>query len=146
MSARWPALASALRRAALLAAGVLVWELVARSGMFSPIIVPSVTRIAYQLWLLAIQPESVVEAWYSVFRALSGFALAAVVGVALGVLMGRSSLAAHCPSRVVFPKPGAATTRTFAPAGRPLAPHTPRRLSHSATASQSGLVLPFGSC
>ena len=94
MSARWPALASVLRRAALLAAGVLVWELVARSGMFSPIIVPSVTRIAYQLWLLAIQPESVVEAWYSVFRALSGFALAAVVGVALGVLMGRSSLAA----------------------------------------------------
>ena len=80
MSARWPALASALRRVALLAVGVLVWELVARSGMFSPIIVPSVTRIGYQFWLLAIQPESLVEVWYSVFRGLSGFALAAVVG------------------------------------------------------------------
>jgi len=94
VSARWPALASALRRVALLAVGVLVWELVARSGMFSPIIVPSVTRIGYQFWLLAIQPESLVEVWYSVFRGLSGFALAAVVGVALGVLMGRSALAA----------------------------------------------------
>jgi len=86
--------ASAFRRLALLAVGVLVWELVARSGMFSPIIVPSVTRIGYQFWLLAIQPESLVEVWYSVFRGLSGFALAAVVGVALGVLMGRSALAA----------------------------------------------------
>jgi len=94
VSARWPALASALRRVALLAVGVLVWELVARSGMFSPIIVPSVTRIGYQFWLLAIQPESLVEVWYSVFRGLSGFALAAVVGVAFGVLMGRSALAA----------------------------------------------------
>jgi len=40
------------------------------------------------------RPESLVEAWYSVQRALSGFALAAVAGVALGVLMGRSALAA----------------------------------------------------
>lgn len=94
MSACWPGLASASRRVALLAVGVLVWELVARSGMFSPIIVPSITRIGYQFWLLTIQPESLVEAWYSVFRGLSGFALAAVVGVALGVLMGRSALAA----------------------------------------------------
>lgn len=94
MSARWRAATSPLRRIALLAAGVVVWELAARSGMFSPIIVPSVTRIGYQFWLLAIQPESLVEAWYSVFRGLSGFALAAVVGVALGVLMGRSALAA----------------------------------------------------
>jgi len=94
VSAYWPGLASASRRVALLAVGVLVWELVARSGTFSPILVPSVTRIGYQFWLLAIQSESLVEAWYSVVRGLSGFALAAVVGVALGVLMGRSALAA----------------------------------------------------
>jgi len=88
--------ASAFRRLALLAVGVLVWELVARSGMFSPIIVPSVTRIGYQFGLLAIRPESLLEAWYSVSRGLSGFALAAVLGIALGVLMGRSALAAAC--------------------------------------------------
>jgi len=96
VSACWPGLASASRRVALLAVGVLVWELVARSGTFSPIIVPSITRIGYQFWLLAIQPESLVEAGHTLGRGLAGFALAAVVGVALGVLMGRSSLAAAC--------------------------------------------------
>jgi NitT/TauT family transport system permease protein len=96
VSVHQPLLASAFRRLALLAVGVLVWELVARSGMFSPIIVPSVTRIGYQFWLLAIRPESLMEAWYSVSRGLSGFALAAIIGIALGVLMGRSALAAAC--------------------------------------------------
>jgi ABC-type nitrate/sulfonate/bicarbonate transport system permease component len=84
--------AGALRRAALLMVGGLVWETAARSGLFSPLIVPSLTRIGYQLWLLATQPDSLVEAWYSLARALAGFGLAAVVGVALGVLMGRSTL------------------------------------------------------
>jgi NitT/TauT family transport system permease protein len=84
--------AGALRRAALLMVGGLVWETAARSGLFSPLIVPSLTRIGYQLWLLATQPDSLVEAWYSLARALAGFGLAAVVGVALGVVMGRSTL------------------------------------------------------
>jgi ABC-type nitrate/sulfonate/bicarbonate transport system permease component len=83
--------ASALRRVALLLVGALTWEVAARSGIFSPLIVPSLTRIGHQLWLLATQPDSLVEAWYSLARALGGFALAAVVGVALGVLMGRSA-------------------------------------------------------
>jgi len=91
MSVRWSDTAAAFRRMALLVVGVLAWETAARSGLFSPLIVPSVTRIGYQLWLLATQPDSIVEACYSLARALGGFALAAVVGVALGVLMGRSA-------------------------------------------------------
>ena len=86
--------ASALRRVALPVVGVLAWEATARSGLVSPLIVPSVARIGYQVWLLATQPESLVEAWYSLARALGGFALAALVGVALGVLMGRSATVA----------------------------------------------------
>src|SRR5262249_50412362 len=66
----------------------------ARSGLVSPLVVPSVTRMGQQLGLLASQPESLAEAWYSLARALGGFALAAVVGVALGVLMGRSAAVA----------------------------------------------------
>ena len=96
MSGSWPALASGLRRVALPVLGVIVWEVAARSGLFSPLIIPSVTRIGYQLWLLATQPASIVEVWYSVARGLGGFALAAVVGVALGVVMGRSATAAAC--------------------------------------------------
>ena len=94
MRALWSDPAAALRRVALLAVGLIAWETAARSGWFSPLIAPSVTRIGYQLWLLATQPDSLVDAWYSLARALGGFALAAVVGVALGVLMGRSTLVA----------------------------------------------------
>ena len=94
MSARSADLGSALRRVALPVAGALAWEVAARSGLVSPLVVPSMTRIGHQLWLLASQPESLVDAWYSLGRALGGFALAAVVGVILGVLMGRSTAVA----------------------------------------------------
>jgi NitT/TauT family transport system permease protein len=89
-----PVLTSGFRRVALLGLGMVAWEAVAQSGMFSPIIVPSIARIARQFWLLVVEPSSLAEAGASVFRGLAGFALAAVVGVALGVLMGRSRLAA----------------------------------------------------
>jgi NitT/TauT family transport system permease protein len=94
MSAWWPAAASIGRRLALLALGVVAWELVAQSGAFSPLVVPSIARIAREFWWLVIRPESLLEAWSTLQRGLGGFALAAVVGVALGVLMGRSAVAA----------------------------------------------------
>ena len=83
-----------LRRLSLVLAGLTVWELVARSGLFSPIIVPSLARIGRELWFLATSAGSLVEVWQSLFRGLSGFALAAAVGVTLGVVMGRSAVAA----------------------------------------------------
>jgi len=94
MSARWPDLASIGRRLALLALGVVVWELVAQSGAFSPLVVPSIARIGREFWWLLARPESLAEAWSTLQRGLGGFALAAVIGVALGVLMGRSAVAA----------------------------------------------------
>jgi NitT/TauT family transport system permease protein len=93
---RWPDAASVVRRVALLVLGALVWEAAARSGAFSPLIVPSIARIGRELWWLVVRPESLADAWFSLQRAIVGFALAAVVGVALGVLMGRSSIAAAC--------------------------------------------------
>jgi len=91
---RWRGMANVGRRFALLGTGLLSWEMVARSGLVSPILVPSLGRIARELGLLTSQAASLEEAWHSVYRALAGFALAAVVGVALGVLMGRSAVAA----------------------------------------------------
>ena len=93
---RWPDAASAGRRVALLVLGALVWEAAARSGAFSPLVVPSIARIGRELWWLVVRPESLADAWFSLQRAIVGFALAAFVGVALGVLMGRSSIAAAC--------------------------------------------------
>jgi NitT/TauT family transport system permease protein len=93
---RWPDAASAGRRMALLVLGALVWEAAARSGAFSPLVVPSIARIGRELWWLIVRPESLADAWFSLQRAIVGFTLAAAVGVALGVLMGRSSIAAAC--------------------------------------------------
>jgi len=93
---RWPDAASAGRRLALLVLGALVWEAAARSGAFSPLVVPSIARIGRELWWLVVRPESLADAWFSLQRAIVGFALAAFVGGALGVLMGRSSIAAAC--------------------------------------------------
>jgi NitT/TauT family transport system permease protein len=93
---RWPDAASVGRRVALLVLGALVWEAAAQSGAFSPLIVPSIARIGRELWWLVVRPESLADAWFSLQRAIGGFALAAVVGVALGVLMGRSSIVAAC--------------------------------------------------
>jgi ABC-type nitrate/sulfonate/bicarbonate transport system permease component len=76
--------------------GTLVWEAAARSGAFSPLVVPSIARIGSELWWLVVRPDALADAWFSLQRALVGFALAAFVGVALGVLMGRSSIAAAC--------------------------------------------------
>ena len=86
--------AGVLRRVALVTAGLCAWEVLARSRMVSPILAPPLARIGRELWLLAVRPESLGEAWASLYRALGGFALAALVGVTLGVLMGRSALAA----------------------------------------------------
>src|SRR5712691_11741454 len=78
----------------LIAAVLLAWEVAARSGLWSPLLFPSLASIAYELGQLLFRTDRLMEAWYSLYRALGGFALAAVVGVALGMLMGRSRLVA----------------------------------------------------
>ena len=83
-----------LRRFALLGAGLIAWELIARSGALSPIIFPPLGSIFREFGLLVTRGDRLVEAWYSLHRALGGFALAAGVGVFVGMLMGRSPLAA----------------------------------------------------
>jgi ABC-type nitrate/sulfonate/bicarbonate transport system permease component len=69
-----------------------IWEAAARSGLWSPLLFPSLGRIFNQLVLFFSTPESMLEALVSLERALGGFALAAVVGIVLGILMGRSRL------------------------------------------------------
>lgn len=88
------AVAAAARRLVLIGTILLAWEIAARSGAFSPLLVPSLAKIGREFWLLALRPESLMEAWHSIYRALGGFGLAAVVGIAIGVLMGRSTMAA----------------------------------------------------
>lgn len=66
------------------------WEIAAHSGLWSPILFPSLERIGRELWLFISGSDGWWQAWVSLYRTLGGFALAAVAGAALGVLMGRS--------------------------------------------------------
>lgn len=70
------------------------WEAAARSGRWSPILFPSLERIAHEFWLFASQPDGYVQTWITLYRTFSGFAAAALAGVLLGMLMGRSHLVA----------------------------------------------------
>ena len=82
-----------MRRAApliLVLAILLAWEAVARSGHWNPLLFPSLSRIVHELIAFFGRPESLMEAWVSLQRAFAGFALAAIAGVTIGMLMGRS--------------------------------------------------------
>jgi ABC-type nitrate/sulfonate/bicarbonate transport system permease component len=69
---------------------LLAWETAARSGLWSPLLFPSLERILKELMLFLSSSESLMQAWVSLYRAFAGFTLAAVAGVAAGILMGRS--------------------------------------------------------
>jgi NitT/TauT family transport system permease protein len=71
-----------------------IWEVAVRSGLWSKLIFPSLVNVAYEFGRFLVTPEQLHEAWVSLYRALGGFALAAVVGIFVGMLMGRSKLVA----------------------------------------------------
>ena len=73
---------------------LLVWEATARSGLWSPLLFPSLVKIFQQLVFFFSSPLLLSEAWTSLTRALGGFALAALAGILLGIVMGRSRLVA----------------------------------------------------
>jgi NitT/TauT family transport system permease protein len=67
-----------------------IWETIAWLGVFPPRLFPSLETVAvtfYELTLSGILPKHVAQ---TVLRLFSGFAVAAVIGVAAGILMGRS--------------------------------------------------------
>ena len=67
-----------------------IWEAVARAGMFPARLFPSLEAIAAAFWRLTVTGILPHHALDTVIRLGVGFALAAVGGVALGILMGRS--------------------------------------------------------
>ena len=73
---------------AVLAAGV--WESFARSGLFSPALTPSVVDIARALAGMIASGALGLHVLATLGRILVGLAAASLVGVPLGMLMGRS--------------------------------------------------------
>jgi len=71
---------------------LIAWEVFARSGKVTAFMLPPFSTVAERIYADAIGGELWRDLWVTMFRALAGFAIAAVGGVALGAMMARSRI------------------------------------------------------
>ncbi len=67
----------------------LIWEGFARSGLFAPVLFPSLVVIGSTLSRMLLNGTMPRHALYTLYRVLLGFTLAGCVGLPMGMLMGR---------------------------------------------------------
>lgn len=74
---------------------IIAWEALVRMRGIAPIYLPAPSAIAVYLWRMIADGSLPVNLGITLGRVLGGFAIAAVAGVGLGVLMGMSRLVAR---------------------------------------------------
>src|SRR5579871_5187548 len=79
-----------IRTALTLLAAAGLYELLAQSGLFPAVLVPTLLKIARTLIDLVSDGTMLWHAFYTLVRVMLGFALAILAGVPLGILMARS--------------------------------------------------------
>jgi len=72
---------------------LVVWELVARSGIVTPFQLPALSRVLERIWNDAVSGDLAINTAETLYRAMVGFIIAAVGGVALGLAMSRNAVA-----------------------------------------------------
>jgi len=93
-----------------------IWETVARAGLFPARLFPSLEAIAAAFWRLTLNGILPHHALDTLLRLGAGFALAAIAGTIIGLLMGRLRFAEDCLLPLVSigaPIPGLAYTPLF---------------------------------
>jgi ABC-type nitrate/sulfonate/bicarbonate transport system permease component len=70
---------------------VAVWEAVARTHILSTFLLPAPTLVLDRIWEDALSGDLLLNLGVTLYRAMAGFAIAAVGGIALGILMARSA-------------------------------------------------------
>ena len=71
---------------------VLAWEVASRSGVVSSFLLPPLSVVLERVWDDALSGELTINLGMTLYRALAGFAIAAIGGVALGIVMTRNKL------------------------------------------------------
>jgi ABC-type nitrate/sulfonate/bicarbonate transport system permease component len=69
------------------------WQWLAQSGTFTPYQLPSFTAVIGRIWDDALTGDLALNAGLTLYRALAGFAICAVLGVAIGMAMSRNAIA-----------------------------------------------------
>ena len=80
---------SILRGTIAVLAVAAVYEATARSGYFAPALLPPLGKVAATLWAMILDGAMFRHVAMTLYRLLSGFALAVVVALPLGIMMGR---------------------------------------------------------
>jgi ABC-type nitrate/sulfonate/bicarbonate transport system permease component len=70
-----------------------VWELLARSGKYTPYQLPALTAVLGRIWDDAMTGDLAINMGLTLYRALVSFAICAVGGVAIGMAMARNKIA-----------------------------------------------------
>lgn len=94
----------------------LAWELLARSGIFSAVLLPPASAVLFTLGESVADGTVLGHAWASIRRLLVGFLIGCPSGVIIGILAGRSSRAERAIMPMVhamFPIPGIALLPVF---------------------------------
>src|SRR5262245_34632213 len=72
---------------------VVAWEGLARSGSFTPFVLPSLSSVLERIWTDALSGELFVNTGLTLYRAMVGFLICMVAGIAIGVAMSRNVIA-----------------------------------------------------
>jgi ABC-type nitrate/sulfonate/bicarbonate transport system permease component len=70
----------------------LAWELAARSGAFTPYMLPALSAVLERIWNDLFTGDLLTNTAVTLYRALSGFLIGAAAGVALGMGISRNRL------------------------------------------------------
>jgi ABC-type nitrate/sulfonate/bicarbonate transport system permease component len=77
---------------ALIIALMVAWEIFARSGAVTMFVLPPLSLVLERIWNDAIGGDLWVNTGVTLYRAIVGFLIASVAGVALGMAMSRSKI------------------------------------------------------
>jgi ABC-type nitrate/sulfonate/bicarbonate transport system permease component len=86
----------------------LAWEAAARSGAVTAFMLPALSAVLERIWADAVSGDLAVNTGLTLYRAMVGFAIAALAGIALGTAMSRNALARWLFDPVIsvgFPMP-----------------------------------------
>ncbi len=86
---------SIIRAAATLIVAALIYEAVARSGYFPPVLMPPLGKIAATLYTGLMDGTIEAHAASTLYRVLIGMTLSVAIGLPLGILMGRFKAVEH---------------------------------------------------
>ena len=93
MTAAMRRVAWSAARLAPIVALLAAWEIFARSGAVTPFMLPALSAVAERIYDDALDGELFINIGVTLYRALAGFAIAALGGIVLGAAMARNAVA-----------------------------------------------------